>query len=133
MPKVKIFLTQHFADDNYSTTLLRDSISDWEEITDEELKFLRNNIHKLNIAKYFDMEPTIVALDEAPVIERIQSIKAVIAKEKENERRTKAEAEERKQERALKKMAKTKQQELALLTQLAKTHKDSLQTILGKI
>jgi len=116
MAKVKIVLLheRYYSDDDYSSTqrILGESLSDWEEITDDELKYLREHLYKLNfgITRY----PTIVVQDDIPVRDRITSIKELVKKE-----RAKAEAERRKNEkekaeRSAKKAAKTREKELKL-------------------
>lgn len=123
MPKVKIVLSHEYSTDDYSTSVMGGGICDWEEITQEEVRFLRANLHKIDFGYGHNLSPVVIVQDEMKVMERIDSIKAVIAKEQENQRRTKEEEERRKREKALKRQAKTEAEEKALLATLEEKYR----------
>jgi hypothetical protein len=132
MPKVKIFIasdssTDH--DDYYSRVVLRQGITDWEEISDDDLVFLRENLHYIVDPKKYGYSaiPLIISQDEYNIIERIDSIKDRIRIETDRRNaeqeaaRKKREASQRKKELA--KKAKTEAEELALLDALREKYK----------
>jgi uncharacterized surface protein with fasciclin (FAS1) repeats len=77
MPKVKIFIasdssTDH--DDYYSRVVLRQGITDWEEISDDDLVFLRENLdYIVDPKKYgYSAIPLIISQDEYNIKKRIK-------------------------------------------------------------
>ena len=91
---VKIVLVEEPSDDYYSRKIIRDGITDWEEISDEDYDLLRYNVKRLYDTEY-NMEPMLIVKDDVPVIERLKSVKDAISKE-----RAKQESEKRKREEA---------------------------------
>lgn len=91
---VKIVLVEETSDDYYSRKIIRDGITDWEEISDEDYDLLRYNVKRLYDMEH-NMEPMLIVKDDVPVIERLKSVKEAIGKE-----RAKQEAEKRKREEA---------------------------------
>lgn len=89
---VKIVLVEEASDDYYSKKIIRDGISDWEEISDEDFELLRYNIRRLYDNNH-NLEPMLIVRDDVPVVDRLKSIKDALAKERE-----KQEAERRKKE-----------------------------------
>jgi len=98
--KVKILLASYGDYDERSTSI---GITDWEEVTEQEYFFLRDNIFRLarmDPAKYGNGQtPYIVIEDEVPVKQTILSLRAELQKEvdaiekrREDERLKKAEA-----------------------------------------
>lgn len=133
MPKVKILIATDSSsdyDDYYSRTILRQGITDWEEISEEDLAFLRNNLYHIvdrNVYGY-SATPILVVQDEVNLVQRIASIKDAIRIE--NERRAAAEEAARKKREAAKlkkelaKKAKTEAAELALLNALKEKYEN---------
>lgn len=133
MPKVKILIATDSSsdyDDYYSRVILRQGITDWEEISDEDLAFLRNNLYHIvdrNVHGY-SATPILVVQDEVNLVQRIASIKDAIRVE--NERRAVAEEAARKKREAAKlkkelaKKAKTEAEELALLNALKEKYEN---------
>jgi hypothetical protein len=80
MPLVKILLSQDYTDDDYFTNIIRDSITDWEEISAEELSFLRGHLYDILGGKsnYWDMKPILLVKDEIPARVRIDNLKQFI-------------------------------------------------------
>ena len=118
MPQVKIVLVKDFEgnQDDYNSTssILVDSISDWEEINDEDLNFLEYNLSRL--FNYGPYRPIIVKKDIVPVYERVKSIKDMI--QKEQDRRQREEEAEIKRKEA--KSKKTKLQRFEKLQEQLK-------------
>lgn len=47
LKRVKVLLVQdQYDDDRYSYGILRDSVSEWEEISDEDFKYIQDNFHR---------------------------------------------------------------------------------------
>lgn len=125
MKQVKILLVEEVYTDEYSNQVIRDSISDWEEVDDEDFHYLKMNMgriwNKFGLGTTF--RPILLCKDDRPVSVRIDSIKEEIAKQKKADEARKQEENERKNARLLKKQAKTEAQELALLEALQKKFK----------
>jgi hypothetical protein len=83
MPKAKLLLFKEWYHtyDEYIYTLV-DSTMEWEEITDDELEDLRINLHTLNPKPYHRFE--LVVLDEKPIQERLDTIRALLEKHKKD-------------------------------------------------
>lgn len=97
---VRIVLVEETSDDYYSRKIIRDGITDWEEISDEDFELLRYNVRRLYDTQH-NMEAMLIVKDDAPVVDRLKSIKDALAKE-----RAKQEAERKKRDDA--KLAKEK-------------------------
>jgi hypothetical protein len=120
---VKVILAQEIQLDDYgdyySRNIIRDSITDWEEISDEDYEFLRKNLyHLFNTAADPGLRPYILVKDEVPIVQRIQSVRDEIRKFEEQKRKRQEEDERKKAERARKRMLRTAKSELELLSQL---------------
>lgn len=120
MPQVKIVLMQTVDADYYSTQIVRDSITDWEEVSDEDLKLLQDNLRsvvKVNSA-FYDYEPVLILKDQKPVFEHVATIREAIEQQRA---KREADAEKRRQKKREKEMrdalAKA-ESEQALLAQL---------------
>ena len=126
---VKILLTRDVIldqDDYYSRKIIQDSISDWEEISDDDYNFLRNNLSRLYkpYQREYDLVPMLVVKDDKSVLDRIESIKEFIEQEKVREAKEKAAAEAKKIEQAKKRMLKKSKSELELFEELKKKFGD---------
>lgn len=121
--RVKILLCEEFSDDDYSRTIVREGISDWEEITMEEYNFLREHLTGMYSPKW-PYRAALVCEDEVPVRERIAGIKKAIDVHKakvEKERKIREEAQaQRAAAKELKKRAKTEDAEKKLFEELQK-------------
>lgn len=122
--QVKIILGKEILssyDDPYNYTLIRDGITDWEEISDEDYDFLRRNLsylYKTYNEEYDNLVPMILVKDDKPVFDRISSIREFIEQMKTKETERKAEEERKKAEKAKKRMLKKVADERALFEQL---------------
>jgi hypothetical protein len=120
---VKIVLSQGISLDDYgdyySRNIIRDSITDWEEISDEDFKFLRSNIQFLfKSAADAGLMPCLLVKDELPIVQRIQSVRDEIRKFEEEKRLRQEREEQEKADRVRKRLLKKAQSELELLQQL---------------
>lgn len=124
--QVKIVLSRDICisdyDDYYSRKIVQDSISDWEEISDEDYLFLRTNLFRLarDYQRDFDLLPTLLVKDDKPVIDRIVSIKEYIEQEKQQAAKEKAEADAKKREREKNRLLKKNKSEKELFEELKK-------------
>lgn len=123
MVEVKIFIAMDYSDyDDYnSRTVLANSISDWEEITEAEFEFLQRNLHHLYNNKSMG-RLVLIRKDEATVTERITSIKASLKKIKDEEDRKKKEADLKKAKR----LAAKKNKDLETLQKLKEKYPDDV-------
>lgn len=115
--KVKIFQFANVSDGYYGDyeTVLTQGISDWEEVTEEEYKFIQNNLYRLR-NKYSNI--TLIVQPDVTIPELIIDIKDEIAKALKAEQRKKEEALRKKQEANRKKAEKAKEKELIQLKKL---------------
>lgn len=121
MRTVKIILVQecyHDYDDSSSSMILRESISDWENISDEDYKILKDNFWRLQHGIYPGLRPVLIEQDTIAVSKRIDSIKGWIVKERERQEKEEADRKAKAAERTKKKMLKKAGDELKLLEEL---------------
>jgi len=118
---VKILLSEDVSvydyDDYMSKSILRESISDWEEISDDDFSFLRDNIWSLRDWPA-NCKPLLLVKDEMPVMDRITSIKAEIDLEQKRKAAKLAEKRRKELERQQAKLLKKADSEKALLERL---------------
>lgn len=122
--QVKILLGKDicFDDDYYSKKLIQDSLSDWEEISDEDYWFLHSNMWRLfkDYQSNYDLVPVLLVKDEKSVVQRVTSIKEIIQQEKEKQAKEKAAAEAKKLEKAKQRLLKKNLSEKELFEELKK-------------
>lgn len=123
MPKIAIV---HFIKDEYyyseciDKTIQHLNITDWLEVTKEELTLLRC---------YYRPGTNFAILEQQDNVKINQTIQVCLLeanKEKERQLKEKQQKEEAKRQRELKKLAKSEEQEKALLKQLAEKHPEVL-------
>lgn len=116
--KVKILLVQEVdvVDGSYSPQIVREGVTDWEEISDEDFAFLKKNIHRLYpiVCKnlFYGYKLILATQDDEPLVNRIASIKEVLEKEKKTaedyKKKQAAAALKRKKANAAKRVEKLK-------------------------
>ena len=76
MPNVKIVIVQdRYMDDENNQRVIAEGISNWEEVTDEELALLKQYIyHGIKLPSY-NHSPMVIVQDEVPVQTRIDNIR----------------------------------------------------------
>ena len=122
---VKIVLVQSIdCDDHYTQPVIRESVTDWEEVGDEDLAFLEKNLYRIVDAPY-GYYPKLIFKDPMPIAQRIASIRILI----DNEQAAQAAQQDRRraaeQARQQTRMQKKADSELALLEELKKKYKDN--------
>jgi len=123
MRQVRIVLVADSYYDNYSNEnmyTIRDSITDWETISEEDYDLLQRYHHKLD--QQCGCKAIILEKDPKSVTERIDNIQAWLQEQKDLEEQEKRKREEAARQRALKKMLKKSQSELALLEELKRKY-----------
>lgn len=118
MPQIRIILVEYGYDDcGYESSHdILESITDWEEITDEELSLLRQ--YRYDVIKSAHGIPVILVKDPEPVSYRVNNLRETIEqirlkKEKENRKRREKAAEKKEKD-----AERIKQKELATLRKL---------------
>lgn len=114
MIKVKLLFTTYRGEDSYDGYFVVDD-TDWEEIEEEDLEFLKRNVWKFgrNQPPYRDLEPKIVVQDKTPITQRLRDLKKIIEIEKKKEleeKKKREEAKKKREERKLLREAKSKQE-----------------------
>lgn len=123
--KARIFLTQHFCDDNYDQTILRSAAPDsgWEELDKADVDLLKKNIHRFTDYNTSGLYPTLVVIDEEISLkDRVATLKELVAQEKLRADEAKKKREEAAQKKKLKDLAKNQVKEKALFDELAKKY-----------
>lgn len=127
MPHVKILFVKEnssYDNDDYLQTsaIVMDSITDWEEITQEELNLLYNYRYSFSGFSKNGYNTVILVKDEQPVVERISSIKEWLIQIVEKQKKQEAERKKKeKQKSELLKKTKAEREKKKLL-ELAKKH-----------
>lgn len=116
---VKIVLLQETSDDYYSQKIIRDSISDWEEVSDADFQFLQKHLHSVFPYKN-GFTPMIIVKDETPISNRISQIKDLLDKEKARHEAEKAKRDEAKLAREKSKLLRKMASERELFDELKK-------------
>jgi hypothetical protein len=116
MPEVKIILGTEYVDP-WNTTILLDSITDWEEVTDEELEYLQHNLYKITTWPT-GLFPTILVKDVVPISIRIESIKNKIKEDLEHKKEKERRNKEAQEKRLATKQKNKEEKERKLLEQL---------------
>ncbi len=127
MRQVRIVLVHDcYTDYDENKSVLGDGISDWETISDEDYKLLRDNMWRLNRDLITDNgRPVLIEKDSQSVRTRINSITEWIKQERERQEKEEAARRAKTEERARKKLLKNAESELRLLEELRKKYPDA--------
>jgi Trm5-related predicted tRNA methylase len=130
MKEVRIVLVHDLYtdyNDNESQAVIRDSVSDWEQITDEEYRLLKDNWWRLahHLGNHDNGRPILLEKDRVPVRQRISSIREWVQQEQEKIQAEKAAKQAQAEERARKKLLKNAESERKLLEELKKKYPDA--------
>lgn len=123
MPKVKVVAVEsrYLGDDNYAD-IIRSSVTDWEEVTDEELKVLRtpSYLHRMFLGEIeYPYTPTlIIDMGNVPIKERLHKLKDLIAEDKRKEAERQAAYLRKKEEKAAQREHMRKKNEEKLYAEL---------------
>lgn len=84
--KIKIIFAQNtYQDEVINWGNIHDTLTDWEDIEDEDFELLRRNIYKIIPEKYANagFNPKILVKDEMSVSDMVKTIKDLVQKEKD--------------------------------------------------
>lgn len=134
MKQVKILLCQHdldIDDEYYTKNYLIDSISDWEEISDEDFLFLKENFDKIRRygendfeSDFYGFRPILIIKDPVSINQRIRCIKDMIDEARKKQEQRELKKIEREKKRQEKDEENKKKQELKLLKSLKEKYGD---------
>ena len=122
MPYVKILLTESVYGNDGDIDVLRNNITDWEQVTDEELELLQRYLSTTYPQLSSNFRPTLIVRDDIPIKGRIQTIRQVVEKLKKDNEAREIKAQQTKNANKLKRLAKTAAEEKALLKDLLVKH-----------
>jgi len=128
MKQVRIILIEdqydyHDDDGTSVNPLIREGISDWEEITDDEYRLLKSNWWRLvRDIGASGTRPVLLEKDCMPVRHRIDSIRGWLRAEQEKMEADLAAKRAKAEERARKKLLKDTESEMKLLEELRKKY-----------
>lgn len=109
MHKVKIIFIETICgdyDSYYEKEICRDS-TDWADVNDETLQYLKSNLHRMYPNKY-NMTPRLVIADTTPIEERVKQIDKAIAELKARDEAEKAKREAKRLQKAKTKLEQKK-------------------------
>jgi hypothetical protein len=106
---------------------IKDSLTDWETISDEDYTLLKDNFWRLQ-QKAVNRSSSLVLIEKDPVsvMERISSIKEWIQEERIRQEQEVAKRKAAAEEKALKRMMKKAGDEKRLLEELKKKYPDAV-------
>ena len=121
-----VMVHDRYTEYDESRAVMQESISDWEQISEEEYKLLNQNWWKLaqHLDPHGNRRPVLLEKDSVPVRARINSIREWIQQEKIQAEKAEAERKAKAEERARKKILKNAQSERKLLEELLRKHPD---------
>jgi len=127
MRDVKIVLLDSSYDnyDDCCISTIRHGISDWESISDEDYKFLKENMWRLQ-SKYRNHTIMLIEKDPVMVIQRIASIKQWVQEEQDKTAKEEAARKAAQEEKARKRLLKKAGNELKLLEELKKKYPEAM-------
>ncbi len=110
MPRIKVIFVEDYNGDDYGNydSRIVDSTTSWEDVSEEDYQFLRNNMHMVlaEFTKgYSSVRPVLIREDEMSVARRIESVKEALERQKAK-READAAALKKKQDDAAKKRKK---------------------------
>lgn len=129
MPKIKIIIVDGYYDyDDHWCNRMAEGISDWEEVSDEDYQYIRNNLHhiKLKVGT-----PIIIQQDDVTVAERIKGIKKTIKKYEDEYNQRIAESKRKAEERAAAKAAKKLERDRKALERLVIENPDLIKDLVA--
>jgi len=123
MHKIKLFwIEENYSEDQSVMGSLRDPITDWEEVSNEDYRLLQQ--WKWKLEDEVGQRVVIVEQDPTPVVARIKNIRDWLAeKQREKEQQEKKRIEQA-AERARKKLLKQSESEIELLKKLKEKYPD---------
>lgn len=107
--------------DEVSQTIMREGITDWEQVSDDEFKLLKQHWWRIGQEYGCNIDGARLVLiekDPTPVHKRINSIREWLNQEQARQAREEAVRQQQAQERLRKKLLKTAENERKLLEKL---------------
>lgn len=105
---------------------IKDSLSDWETISEEDYTLLKDNFWRLQQrASNSNSSLVLIEKDPVSVMERISSIREWIAEERSRQEQEQVKRRAQADERAKKKLLKKSETELRLLEELKKKYPEN--------
>lgn len=130
--KAKIFLIHsRYVDDEYQQ-FLSNGVSDWEELSPEDIKFVKDNLWRLENKNRDNVQYVLVTQDEKTIFDRIVDIKNVISDEIKKEQKRKEELEKKRLEAAQKKALNKLEKDRKLLAKLIESNPDLVKDVINK-
>ena len=129
MKEVRVVLVHDsYADyDDVSNSIMREGITDWEQVSDEELKLLKHNWWRFgqDASRADNARLVLLEKDVVPVQTRINSIRQWLKEEKDRLDREETARRRQADERLKKKLLKTAESERKLLEKLREKYPDA--------
>lgn len=125
--EIKILLVEDLYNDidDYNTSaVIKESISDWETVSDEDFEFLRKNTAVIDRKIPSGYRAVIVMKDPLRISERIESIQAEIDRVKAEQQAERDRRRKKQEEQERKRLLKSQKTELALLAELKKKYEN---------
>lgn len=125
--EIKILLVEDLYNDidDYNTSaVIKESISDWETVSDEDFEFLRKNTAVIDRKIPSGYRSVIVMKDPLRISERIESIQAEIDRVKAEQQAERDRRRKKQEEQERKRLLKSQKTELALLAELKKKYEN---------
>ena len=136
MKLVKIFTIHNMyndCDESY-TSRIGEGISDWEEISDEQFRFLKTNLWRCETPLTGNNERlVIIEKGEQPATYYIDSIKKLIDNQMKKQQEEQAEKERKKQEAAERRAAKKLENNRKALERLLKDNPQLIQEVVKDV
>lgn len=131
MPKIKVFQIYNRYIDEYdgNISILSQGVSDWEEVSDEDLQYIRSHFNCLENKTKAQL--VLVVQDEINTLGMIKEIKSTIEKMERAETKRKEERKKIEQENIAKKLARKLEKDRNALKALIETNPDLVKEILS--
>jgi len=129
MRQVRLFIIEDSYsggyDDGPSHQIIRQGVTDWEEISEEDYKLLKDNLYQIS-RKYNYCNILLIEKDPISAVDRITSIKGWLQEERIRQEQEAAKRKAAAEEKALKRMLKKAGDEKRLLEELKKKYPDAV-------
>lgn len=123
MHKIKLFwIDENYSEDQSVMWSLRDHITDWEEVSNEDYRLLQQ--WKWKLEHEVGQRVVIVEQDPTPVVARIKNIRDWLAEKQREKEQQENKRIEQAAERARKKGLKQSKREIELLKKLQEKYPD---------
>ena len=126
MREVRVILVHDYNDYDDTRSILKEGISHWEQISDEDFKFLKANWWRLTSdPNLVEGRLVLIEKDPVPLTTRIDSIKQWIDQERARAEQLQEQKRAQAEARARKKLLRNAESERKLLEELRKKYPDA--------